>query len=142
MALVIMYEPGMERVDHKVKKASYEACKQIAAEARRYTPVLTGAMRRSIRARETKSGGRVYVGTDHWMYVEYGTVHHWISTWKRSLMYIDLYGGKHFLGRSTLHPGAYARRPIRRAFFKKRSMAELVIPDLPDPSGFPSGRIS
>lgn len=133
MALVIMYEPGMERIDHKVVNASYEACKQIASDARRYTPVLTGAMRRSIRARKTKGGGRVYVGTDHWMYVEYGTVHHWISTYKVSLMHRDVHGGKHFMGKSVLHPGAMARRPLRRALYKRRSMATLVIPDLPDP---------
>lgn len=136
MALVIMYEPGMKRIDHKTANASFEACKQIAADVRVYTPVKTGAMRRSVRARKTKTGGRVYVGTDHWMFVEFGTVHHWIATHKRSLMHIDSHGKKHFMGRSVMHPGASARRPIRKAFYKKRSMATLVIPDLADPSGF------
>lgn len=139
MALVIMYEPGMQRAEEKGEDAAYQACRQIATEIRANLAPhrKTGALSRSVRARKTKGGGRVYVGTDHWMFVEFGTVQHWVwTTTKRSMMYIDAHGKKHFLGRSVHHPGAMAIRPIRRAFFKKRSMATLVIPDLPEPEHF------
>lgn len=135
MALVIMYEPGMERIDDIAEDASYEACKEIADDIRNILRPhrRTGAMARSVRARKTKKGGRVYVGTDHWPYVEYGTEMHIIASQGDYGMInrVDYIKPRYF-GRLVEHPGATAIRPIRRAFFKKRSMASLVIPDLPD----------
>lgn len=138
MALVVMYEPGMQHIDNMTAEAAYEACKEIASDARSYTPVKTGAMRRSIRARRTKGGGRVYVGTDHWYYIEYGVKPHVIQP-RRYTLGIN-HGPKvladkerrKFFGSLVLHPGVNSRMPIRRAFFQKRSMASLVIDDLPD----------
>lgn len=137
MALVVMYEPGMQRIDRKAESAAFQACKDIAAEARVYTPVLTGAMRRSIRARRTKGGGRVYVGTDHWYFIEYGVDPHIIKVKnygtpmaKKSLARKQAGAKTKFFGALVIHPGVRAVRPLRRAFYKKRSMATLVIPDL------------
>lgn len=138
MALVIMFEPGMQHIDHITEDAAFEACKEIAADARSYTPVKTGAMRRSIRARRSKGGGRVYVGTDHWYYIEYGVEPHIIQT-RRASHGLDT-GPKvladrerrKFFGSIVQHPGVNARMPLRRAFFQKRSMAELVIEDKAD----------
>lgn len=139
MALVIMYEPGMHHFEEIAEDAAYQACKEVASDIRANLAPhrKTGALSRSVRARKTKGGGRVYIGTDHWHYVEYGTVQHWVWTsTKRSMMFVDAHGKKHFLGRSVHHPGATAVRPIRRAFFKRRSMASLMIPDLPEPEHF------
>jgi hypothetical protein len=138
MALVIMFEPGMRRVERKGEDAAYEACRQIASDIRGHLRPhrKTGALSRSVSARKTKKGGRVYIGTDHWYFIEYGTEPHWITTAKRSLVFTDAHGKKHFLGRSVHHPGTPAFRPIRRAFYKKRSMATLVIADGPDSSVF------
>lgn len=137
MALVVMYEPGMERIDNITEGAAYNACKEIASDARRYTPVLTGAMRRSIRARRTKTGGRVYVGTDHWFFVEYGVDPHIIKVKnygtplaKKSLVRKQAGARSKFFGTWVIHPGMSAVRPLRRAFYQKRSMATLVIPGL------------
>lgn len=153
MALVIMYEPGMEHIDHITKDAAHQACKEIAQDARRYTPVLTGAMRRSIRARRTKNGSRVYVGTDHWYYIEYGVEPHIITVQnigtpaaKKSLVRRGGNGiKKKFFGTWVIHPGVNARMPLRRAFFQKRSMAKLVIEDKVDNftvgGGFTAGEI-
>lgn len=139
MALVIMYEPGMQRVDEISQDAALQACKEIAEDIRAYTPVLTGAMRRSVRARKTKGGGRVYVGTDHWYYIEYGVEPHIITVRRlatghgpKVLVNRAYPGKKRFLGGMVQHPGVNARMPIRRAFFQKRSMAELVIEDKAD----------
>ena len=128
MAAVVMFEPGMKRIDSKARNAAHEATKRIAAEARIYTPVLTGAMRRSYRVRKTANGSRLYVGTNHWWYVEYGTEPHLITTALRSMRQLTPAGGKKWFGKIVNHPGATASRPIRRAFYKKRSMATLLIP--------------
>lgn len=136
MALVVMYEPGMEHIDNLVEGASYEACKEIADDIRSILRPhrRTGEMARSVRARKTKGGGRVYVGTDHWQYVEYGTEMHLIwSHGPYSMVNRVDYAKPRAFGRGPVeHPGATAVRPIRRAFYKRRSMAELVIADLPD----------
>lgn len=138
MALVIMYEPGMQHIDSKINDAAFESCKQIAADARSYTPVKTGAMRRSIRARRTTNGARVYVGTDHWYYIEYGVEPHIIQTRRASTgsrtgpkVLADKERRKFFTS-IVQHPGVNARMPLRRAFFQKRSMATLVIEDKAD----------
>lgn len=142
MALVIMYEPGMQRIDDITEDAAYEACKEIAADIR---DILrphrkTGALSRSVRPRKSAGGGRVYIGTDHWYFIEYGVEPHGISAsgppGPKVLVNHNYPGKRRFLGRSVEHPGFSSIMPVRKAFFRKRSMASLVIPDSPDQFGF------
>lgn len=145
MALLIMFEPGMERIDDITADAAYEACKEIAADIRRNMAPhrKTGALSRSVRARKSKNGGRVYVGTDHWHFIEYGVDAHGISAsggpfspGPKVLVNHNYPGKKRFLGKHVLHPGFHAYMPIRKAFYQKRSMATLVIADKADSLGF------
>lgn len=145
MALLIMFEPGMERIDNITGDAAYEACKEIAADIRRNMAPhrKTGALSRSVRARKSKNGGRVYVGTDHWHFIEYGVEPHPIAAHggpftpgPKVLVNKNYPGKKRFLGKNVIHPGFHAYMPIRKAFYKKRSMATLVIADKADAFGF------
>jgi hypothetical protein len=73
----------------------------------------TGAMLASVR----QEGTRVYVGTDHWHFLEYGTRAHPIyPNTKQALWWPDL---AHPVARVN-HPGNREYAFMRRALYKKR----------------------
>src|ERR1044072_6193926 len=80
MAKVVMFEPGMKRMGNMSEKAAHSAAIQIAREIRENVGVDTGALRESVRPRKLRRSSRVYVGTDHWYYHEYGVEPHIIRT--------------------------------------------------------------
>jgi HK97 gp10 family phage protein len=65
--------PGWEREVEREARQSLvpRICDDIAQDARAIAPVDTGEMLSTIRSAGHE--GRVYVGSDHWYYVEYGT---------------------------------------------------------------------
>ena len=73
----------------------------------------TGAMLASVR----QEGNRVYVGTDHWHFLEYGTSPHVITpNTKQALWWPD---AAHPVKRVN-HPGNREYAFMRRALYKKR----------------------
>jgi HK97 gp10 family phage protein len=64
--------PGWEQEIEKLSESLVSRiCDDIAQDARAIAPVDTGEMVSTIRS--AGSEGRVYVGSDHWYFVEYGT---------------------------------------------------------------------
>jgi hypothetical protein len=63
---------------------------------------------------------RVYIGTDHWMTVEYGASPHLITPHGRYPLQ-DRARGK-FFGFTVHHPGSPEQAPMRRAVHQKRRL--------------------
>ncbi len=120
MAVVIMYEPGLRRIDRRALDMAHEGSKEIASDIRdNLRPHIdTGALYRSVRVRKLAKSSRVYIGTDHWPFIEYGTEPHIIRV-KFARVLRNPRSGQIF-GTKVNHPGHRAYRPIRRAFYKKR----------------------
>jgi hypothetical protein len=118
MATVVMYPPGLAHLDHLAVQLAHAACDEIIVDVRRDTPVLTGALRKSLRVEKNDDGGKVWIGTDHWMIIEYGAVPHTIRVHKprRSLASDE---GVLF-GRKVNHPGVKARAMMRTNFYRYR----------------------
>lgn len=77
--------------------------------------VRTGQLLGSVR----QEGTRVYIGTDHWHFIEYGTAPHTIRPKvKKALWWIDISTG-HPVSHAN-HPGTREYAPMRRALYKKR----------------------
>lgn len=60
-----------------------QALEEIAQDARRMAPVETGRLRASIKV----EGDKVTVGTDHWIYPEYGTENMHAQPYMRPALY-------------------------------------------------------
>jgi hypothetical protein len=75
--------------------------------------IRTGELLLSVRQQNT----RVYIGTDHWHYIEYGTAPHVIRpNLKRALWWE---GAPHPVSHVN-HPGTRAYAPMRLALHRKR----------------------
>lgn len=72
----------------------------------------TGALLASVRSEKTINGGRVYIGTDHWPFIEYGTKPHIINPKVKQALWWD---GAPFPVRRVRHPGTREYAPMRRA---------------------------
>lgn len=90
----------------------------IAADAREHCPVDTGELKASIRTEHGQGYGRVWVGTDHWRYVEYGTAPHIITPRDKQALFWP--GAQHPVAR-VHHPGTPAQPFMRPAIYKRRS---------------------
>lgn len=64
---------GVARMQRIGPEVARQVTEEVADDMRRFVPVDTGELRESIRAMVTGSTGRVWVGTDHWQFPEYGT---------------------------------------------------------------------
>lgn len=118
MAVVLIYEPGMMRLEDASLDVTYELVKEVAAEIRNNVHVDSGDLRESVRPRKLKTSGRVYIGTDHWWYHEFGVEPHIIRVKFAKVLYNSK--TRQAFGKMVNHPGHRAYRPIRRAFYKKR----------------------
>jgi HK97 gp10 family phage protein len=74
---------GLAEAHRLVERARDRVVDEIAADARRRAPVDTGALLVSIDA----GPGRVTAGTDHWLYVEYGTRYQRAQSFMRPALY-------------------------------------------------------
>lgn len=126
MAMVIMYEPGMRKMEAMSLQMAYSAAQVTADDIRMNVGVETGALKRSVRARKLKRSARVYIGTDHWFYHEYGVEPHIIRATTAKV----LASNRTVFGKVVNHPGHRAYMPVRRAFYKRRSAAQLMIPEV------------
>jgi len=124
MAKVIMFEPGMQRVQRLASDAAFGAAKEVAQEIKDTVGVDEGDLKRSVRARKLKHDSRVYIGTEHWYFHEYGVEPHLIRARGKKVLVTR---ERIVLGKQVNHPGHRAYMPIRRAFFKRRNMATLLI---------------
>lgn len=76
---VVLYGPGVARVEAAAGKLALELAQDIANDMRRMVAVLTGALRGSIRVLQIMLTtariwfGDVAKGIDYHLYVEYGT---------------------------------------------------------------------
>lgn len=118
MAKVIMYEPGLLRMEHQVDDVRHEVAKAVAADARRYAPVDTGEMRSTIRqVRHGRRTDRVYVGTKKWYWMEYGTLPHIIEPKKKKALHWP--SADHPV-KLVKHPGTPEYAFMRRALYQRR----------------------
>jgi hypothetical protein len=97
--------------------------REIAADAQRYAPSDSGALRASIHA-DPPAGGhvRVWVGTDHWQFTEFGTRPHTITPKRKKAL--SWPGGAHPV-HQVRHPGQPALAYMRRATYQTRSVRGL-----------------
>lgn len=87
----------------------------IAEDMRRDCAVDTGDLLRSIR----QLGNQIWVGTDHWSFVEYGTRPHIIQSHGNYPLRNRKTG--QVFGRLVHHPGTQAQPFIRPNFYRYRS---------------------
>lgn len=115
--------PGWES---KVKAAAQRPLRNVANDIADDTRgnirgsgnVVTGAYLRSVKVRPTYNGWRVWVGTDHWHFIEYGTKPHLIRARSGGV----LASNTRVFGSVVRHPGTRAYANVRRAAHKKRSL--------------------
>lgn len=111
--------PGWEaRVAKELFPFQVKAAKAIADDVRNDIATHhmdTGDLFYSVRQFATRPT-RVYIGTDHWWFIEFGTRPHLITVKQREVLTdrTDFYGTK------VLHPGTRAYAPMRRALYTKR----------------------
>lgn len=75
---VRMYAPGVAEVQHAAGRYGGELAEDIAADERRLVPVLSGALRATIRVEHGSPVTRIWVGDtaagiDYHLYQEFGT---------------------------------------------------------------------
>lgn len=78
---------GMARLGRVAPQVVEQVTKEVATDMRRFVPVDTGALRESIREEHDGLKGRVWVGTDHWKYPEYGTRYQRAQPYARPALY-------------------------------------------------------
>lgn len=94
---------SMHRVVDDVERAARH---EVAQHTR------SGEMLSTVRSTKTQDGGQVWVGTDHWAYVEYGTKPHVITPTYRNALYWE---GARYPVHRVNHPGTHEYAPMRRA---------------------------
>jgi hypothetical protein len=81
--------------------------------------VRTGALIRSLYARKALLSGRVFIGTDHWRFIEYGTSPHIIEPNRKQAL--NWPTARHPV-RRVRHPGTSEYAPMRRAIRAQRGV--------------------
>lgn len=126
MARVVM-APGYAT---KVRNASanhvHKLARAIAADIRKNIRagkhVITRALVRSVRVRRRKFDTQVYIGTDHWWYIEYGTHPRVMIAGPGEVFRFVKPNGEIVFTKRIRHPGNRAYRVVRRAVFKRRTL--------------------
>lgn len=118
-----MYEPGMALVQERAVDLAHMATDLIYLDVLATVPVDTGALFRSVRREHLRKSGRVWIGTNHWFFIEYGVKPHIIRTRvKRTLANANT---RQMFGQRVNHPGHPAYMPMRRALYKRRFVRVL-----------------
>lgn len=113
-----MFEPGLLELEHQVNEVRHHVAKAVRDDARRYAPVKTGAMRATIHhTQHSRRTDRVYVGTGHWHYMEYGTLPHIIRPKKKKALF---WAGADHPVKEVKHPGTPEFAFMRRALYQRR----------------------
>jgi hypothetical protein len=119
---VVMYPPGLERLDRDIEREVWEVTKEVREDAFRYAAKDTWEMATTIRP-ERRPGrrARVWVGNGrlgyYWATVEYGSVPHVIRPKYKKALYWP--GALHPV-RKVNHPGTPSQPFMRRALFQPR----------------------
>lgn len=120
---VVLYEPGMRRMRELAVDLAHTVTDLIYLDVLQYVPYDTGALFKSVRTQKLKWSGRVWIGTDHWFFIEYGVRPHIIRTrTKRTLADPDT---RQMFGQRVRHPGHRAYMPMRRALYQRRLVVRI-----------------
>jgi hypothetical protein len=120
---VTFREPGISLFEEKIDEVHKAVAEAVEYDARRLAPKKTGALAASIRARKSSTRRyRVYVGTDHWRFMEYGVRPHQITPRRKRALYWD--GAPHPMS-VVNHPGTLGQPFMRPALYHKRTMFRL-----------------
>jgi hypothetical protein len=115
-----MYPPGVAELERRVARLTENITDGIASDARHDLGdhIDTGALLASVWSMSTITDGKVWINTDHWQFIEYGTTPHII----RSHGPYPLRNRKtgQVFGRVVFHPGNAEYAPMRRALYRKR----------------------
>ena len=115
-------ESRINRVGNEVLDAIYRDMSRKAPVKVRNSPGPAGALKRSIRKRPAafvQQSRRIYVGTDHWHFVEYGTKPHMIYPRYKQALY---WPGAGYPRARVHHPGATANPFIRSSVYRSRQI--------------------
>lgn len=114
--ITVVLDPAWdERLAPRIDEVLDQVTEDIEADIKTGAPVDRGELVASVR----REGHRVYVGTDHWAHVEYGTEPHLIEArYKKALWW----PGAHHPVRRVHHPGTPAQPYIRPALYKPRTL--------------------
>lgn len=127
MTTVVPYPPGLGRLRVRVQNVGEAFTKAVYLDAIENAPLAEGDLVASIRKtwNHINLRGRVYVGTDHWRFPEYGAKPHPIDPrYKNALFWFpkkNSYGLTHPINRVTKHPGNLPEPYMRPAIWKKRT---------------------
>jgi hypothetical protein len=120
---VVLYEPGMQHMRRLAANLAHAVTDLIYLDVLSDVNYDTGALFRSVRTQKLKWSGRVWIGTDHWFFIEYGVHPHIIRTrTKRTLANPDT---RQMYGQRVRHPGHRAYMPMRRALYKRRFVVKI-----------------
>lgn len=127
--IVVMNPPGVAAVERRIVRvgnavldAVYDDVKRKAPVKVRNSPGPAGALQRSIRKQSSGlifGTRRVYAGTDHWHFVEYGTRPHMIYPKYKQALY---WPGAGYPRAKVHHPGATANPFMRSSIYKRRQI--------------------
>lgn len=132
---------GMARLHERAGDFAYTVSKFILIDILDDVPIDTGALLRSLRLERVRlsvrrQSTRIWVGTDHWHFPEYGVVPHVIRTRGSGYRLRNL--RKTWAdGTKVNHPGQRAQAYMRRNFFRYRVIVHW---DPPVPGRIAIGR--
>ncbi|GAA4082704.1 HK97 gp10 family phage protein [Actinomadura miaoliensis] len=112
--------PGWQRLLRpRLRRAENRLAEMVAEDARRFVPIDSGELQSTIQAR----GNRVYVGTDYWHIVEFGSRPHTIYPRAKKALYWR--GAAHPVHR-VRHPGTPAQPFMRPALYRRRTPPDMA----------------
>lgn len=117
---VVPHPSGIAAINRRVNQTGDSVANAVARDARNNAPVQTGQLRSSIR--KTASGDlkwRIWVGTDHWNVMEYGTKKRNYLIQPKLKKALWWPGIAHPVSQVT-HPGVEPRPFMRPALYKRR----------------------
>ena len=117
---VVPYAPGQAELRRRIAKLTEHITDGVASDARRNwrDHVDTGAALASIWSVSYERIGQVWVNTDHWQFIEYGTAPHIIVSHGNYPLRNRKTG--QVFGRMVKHPGNAEFAPMRNALYRKR----------------------
>lgn len=112
----VVMSPGWEaRMGPQIDAVLDQVTEDVKDDIVRSAPVDRGDLVKSVHRR----GHRVYVGTDHWHYVEYGTEPREFGPRTKKALW---WPGAHHPVKKVYHPGTPAQPFMRPALFKRRTL--------------------
>lgn len=120
---VVLYEPGMQRLRERAADLAHAVTDLIYLDVLSTVNVRTGALFKSVRRQHLKWSGRVWIGTDHWHFIEYGVRPHIIRTRTKKTLANPV--TREMFGKKVNHPGHRAYMPMRRALYQRRLVVRV-----------------